>query len=251
MLDEMPSDERDDSAILVRFREWIEVMRQADNAVAAGKYDQHDTIVDDGDKLETQIFAIPVTGSIGLAIKGYLLVRANRRRDMFYTDAAASLGEITPNNGYEPDGALRSSLHDLKNYAADLVRFLPELAPLAAGVVEAPSVVPTVEAEEAEIRRRAEALAAECGGPLPSGDPGLTEAERRIQQIGAQRDVLHRKFRITPRVEEEILQPTIIRTETTLRRFIEETATPGLEGLMVKRRFLEHDPFRRTRSRSF
>lgn len=236
MQDNLASMERGDAAILAWFREWIEVMRRADNAVAAGKYDRHDTIVDDGDKLETQIFAIPVTGSIGLAIKGYLLVRANRRRDMFYTDAAASLGEITPNNGYEPDGALRSSLHDLKNFAADLVRFLPELAPLAAGVVEAPSVVPTVEAEEAEIRRRAEALAAEYGGPLPSGDAGLTEAERRIQQIGAQRDVLHRKFRITPRVEEEILQPIVAHAETALHRFIEKTAPSGLDGMTIKRR---------------
>jgi hypothetical protein len=212
-------------------------MRRVDRAIAEGEYDRHDTIVDDGDKLETQIFAIPAAGPIGLAIKGYLLVRANRRRDMLYTDAAASLGEITPNNGYEPDGTLRSSLCDLKNYAADLVQFLPELAPLAAGVVKAPPVVPTIEAEQAEIRRRAEALAAEYGGPLPNGDPGLIEAERRVHQIGGHRDALYRKFRITPQVEEEILQPTIIRTETALRRFIEETATPGLIGLMVKRRF--------------
>jgi hypothetical protein len=226
MLENLVSAKRGDAAILAQFREWIEVMRRADKAAAAGEYDHHDTIVDDGDRRETEIFAIPATGPIGLAIKGYLLVRVNRRRDMFYTDAAASLGEITPNNGYEPDGTLRSSLHDLKNYAADLARFLPELAPLAAGVVEAPSVVPTVEAEEAEIRHRAEALAAEYGGPLPKGDAGLTEAERRLQQIGGHRDILYRKFRMTPQVEEEILQPTIIRTEATLRRFIEETALP-------------------------
>jgi hypothetical protein len=235
MHENLPS-EHGHATALALFREWIAVMGRADNAIARGEYDSLETILDEGDKLETQIFAIPASGPIGLALKGYLLVRANRRRDMFYTDPAASLGEITPNNGYEPDGTLRSSLCDLKNYAADLVRFLPELAPLAAGVVKAPPVAPTIEAEQAEIRRRAEALAAEYGGPLPNGDPGLIEAERRVQQIGGHRDALYRKFRITPQVEEEILQPTIIRTETTLRQFIKESATPGLDGLMVKRR---------------
>jgi hypothetical protein len=231
-----PSTHINDSAILSRFREWIEVMRRADAAITAGEYDIHALAIEEADGLETEVLELPASGVVGLAIKTYLLVRARRGPDLF--DPTASPGEITPNDGYEPDGRLRRDLRDLKGVAADLVRFLPELAPLCAGLLNAPLMAPTVTAEQAEIRRRAETLAAEHDGPFRPDDAGLIEAERRLWAIQARRAILYRKFRITPEIEAEILQPTIVRVEEAIRRFIAETTPRGLDGVMVRRRVL-------------
>jgi hypothetical protein len=59
-------------------------------------------------------------------------------------------------------------------------------------------------AERAELRARAEVLAAEYGAPLPEGDAGLIEAEQRLHEVNARRYALYDEFDMDWQIEEEI-----------------------------------------------
>src|SRR5438105_3246923 len=55
---------------------------------------------------------------------------------------------------------------------------------------------PIGEPEMAKLRARAEALAAEYGGPLPDGDAGLIEAERRHTEMRRRSSALYEEFKM-------------------------------------------------------
>jgi hypothetical protein len=67
------------------------------------------------------------------------------------------------------------------------------------------------DADKAELRARAVALAAEYGVPPVGGDAGLIEAERRLNRLRLGAKALRREFPIAGdmEVEEEIIEPTI------------------------------------------
>jgi hypothetical protein len=94
---------------------------------------------------------------------------------------------------------------------------------------------------EPELRALAEALAAEYRMPLPEGDAGLIEAERRLLESDPRVKALHRDFNITIEIEAEIVEPIVYRAEIELQDFIEETAPETRAGAIVKLRYLLRD----------
>ena len=91
---------------------------------------------------------------------------------------------------------------------------------------------------DGELRAHAEALAAEYRMPLPEGDAGLIEAERRLLEFYPRVKALHRDFNITIEIEAEIVEPIVYRAEIELQDFIEETAPETRAGAIVKLRYL-------------
>jgi hypothetical protein len=55
--------------------------------------------------------------------------------------------------------------------------------------------------QKAELRERAEALAAEYSARLPEGDAGLIEADRQLQEYRPRETVLYREFNIDVQTE--------------------------------------------------
>jgi hypothetical protein len=102
----------DDSKILSLFREWVEAKRLS----WAVPDDEYEAAAEAADKIEDAIIATPSSGAAGFAIKTYLLLHIDDGHD----EDAAALGKLNwP--------ALGASL------LRDMIRFVPELAPLAAG----------------------------------------------------------------------------------------------------------------------
>ena len=99
--------------------------------------------------------------------------------------------------------------------------------------------VPLSDKRKAELRARAEALAAEYSAPLPDGDAGLIEAERRHREIRQQTRSLYREFfKIDAQTEKEIIIEIIDPVRYRLSDFIEQTRPAGLAGAAVKLRLL-------------
>ena len=97
-------------------------------------------------------------------------------------------------------------------------------------------------ARKADLRARAEALAAEFSpATLSRGDAGLIEAERRLRDLRARAKELYGDFPIDMQVETDIMEPTTIATESALCEFIEETPPDTGLGAMVKLRHLNSD----------
>jgi hypothetical protein len=89
-----------------------------------------------------------------------------------------------------------------------------------------------------ELRRRAEALAAEYAGALPAGDAGLIEAERRRRELAPRISALYREFQPSIDAEEEFIEPTVLACDGDLFGFINETAPESPAGVAVKLRCL-------------
>jgi hypothetical protein len=103
------------------------------------------------------------------------------------------------------------------------------------------NVVDLSDKQKAELRARAEALAAEYGAPLPEGDAGLIEAERRLHELEprriAIRDALGSK--ITQEIEAEIIDP-MFNAMCRLDERIATTPATTLAGAAIKLRRLLH-----------
>jgi hypothetical protein len=100
--------------------------------------------------------------------------------------------------------------------------------------------------ERTKLRARAEALAVELATPLPEGDAGLVEAERRLRENEAQEKELYRDFRESPdhlEIEAELIHGMIDPALDQLRSFLENTTAISLPGALAKLRFVA-DPRR-------
>jgi hypothetical protein len=137
---------RQEDEIRSLFGQWIELHRQrdavairevGDPVVDAAEEAAIDAFVDRADALEKQIHCLRATGPIGLAIKAYLVARSWRREDLSADDPRGSLGRFNAND-YR-GGALWDNAVELRSFAEDAARFVPELAPLVAGVVDGPT----------------------------------------------------------------------------------------------------------------
>ena len=97
----------------------------------------------------------------------------------------------------------------------------------------------STEQQKAELWAFAEELAGEYGKPLPDGDAGLVEAERRLREIRRQDKKLYNGFeRITVEIEEEIIFGIVDPVRDRLREFVEQTRPAGLAGAAAKLRLL-------------
>ncbi len=171
------------------------------------------------------------SGTVGLAIKG----------------AMAAYDRMIA------DGDLRNE-HILLGILDDAVRFAPELAPFAGELMAAGDHAEGDQAESedtgstdkrtTEIRARVEALVAEYAGPLPAGDAGLIEAERRQQELSAGWTALSREFKVNAKEEETCLEP-VIAAETEMWHVVGDRMPQTLAGIAVKLRWVrtqEGDP---------
>jgi hypothetical protein len=106
----------DDAEILSLFQQWIVELRAAD--LIENDDEAWDAQLKRSDKIEDQICAVPSIGAAGLAIKFYLALRVE--------------------NGARDDSAALESTNTFFELAAlrDAVRFVPELVPLCAAVLE-------------------------------------------------------------------------------------------------------------------
>jgi hypothetical protein len=115
------------------------------------------------------------------------------------------------------------------------------------GVIRDEQSKPAIsEPERVKLRARAEALAVELASPLPEGDAGLVEAERRLRENGPREKELYREFRERPdvvEIERELIIGVIDPALGQLRSFLENTTANTLPGALAKLRFVA-DPGR-------
>jgi hypothetical protein len=102
-------------------------------------------------------------------------------------------------------------------------------------------------ADLAELRSRAEAIAAEYTAPLSrkAGDAGLIEAARRLREVGARDRALYRDSAVAETdtlQEEDLLEAILAPARQFLFDYIEETAPTTLAAAAVKlRRAMDRD----------
>jgi len=91
---------------------------------------------------------------------------------------------------------------------------------------------------KAELIRRAEALAAEYSAPLPDGDAGLIEADRRMRELIPRAREFYTQFQIDVQLEAEVINGITDPVWQGMMTFIEETPPTGLAGAAVKLRLM-------------
>ena len=133
----------DDAALLTLFREWRAGMQDIEGQRPAEETDDQFNAANDAVfDIARQIYDTPAAGPVGLAIKAFMLAfevcidDVDRPR----SDEPASLGKFDlAQNHYGAGDTLYLCNHALKGLAGDIARFVPELAPLVAGVVQSPT----------------------------------------------------------------------------------------------------------------
>lgn len=120
------------------FGQWIDLQLQRaalpDECWDPGQDTALKALDDRADAIERRIYASSARGPVGMAIKGFLVARYFRIDDA----ESGSLGQFSKDDYFE-DGSLIWPNLALRSLAEDALRFLPELAPLVAGVVDAPT----------------------------------------------------------------------------------------------------------------
>jgi len=139
-------------------------------------------------------------------------------------------GAFKESDSYAYNGKLRGDLQALKGLAEDAARLVPELAPLVAAVIDTPVELPPTR----ELRARAEALVAEYGAPLPEGDAGLIEAERRLHELDP------RRLALRDNAPEEEITNIAFNAMCRLDERIATMPATTLAGAAVKLRRLLH-----------
>jgi hypothetical protein len=214
----------DDAAALTLFRQWRAAL---DAANACHEDDGGPEKLDE--KLwaiEQQVFDTPMPSAIGMAVKACVLVYHEK--------------DIADEPSYSSDGHLDFETHAIRGLAVDVAHLLPEAKPLVEWVLDVPLMRPSPgEAEMDELRARAEALVAEYDAPLPEGDAGLIEAERRMHELDPRREALAEGLEITPEIEDEITTPVFV-AMCDLDTRIATTPAVTLAGAAVKLRRLLH-----------
>ena len=133
-------DQRDDAALLTLFREWRAGMRDIDGPRPAEETeDQYDVANGAVWDIARQIYDTPAAGPAGLAIKAFMLAFEVRVDHLPSSEEPASLGKFDlAQNHYGAGDRLYLHNHAIKGLAGDIARFVPETAPLVAGIVQSP-----------------------------------------------------------------------------------------------------------------
>jgi hypothetical protein len=112
----------DDDELLALFRQWVEDHRECEQ-FARGKPDDDEDVMamlDAIDELVDRMSLIPATGTIGLAVKTYMV---GWHECGGSSEDAPALSSLLTDDNYISDRVLASLI-------ADLPRFVPEMAPL-------------------------------------------------------------------------------------------------------------------------
>ena len=145
-------DQRDDAALLTLFREWRAGMRDIEGPRPAEETeDQYDVANSAVWDIARQIYDAPAVGPAGLAIKAFMLAFEVCVDLLPSSEEPATLGKFDlAQNHYGAGGALYLRNHAIKGLAGDIARFVPELDPLVAGIVQSPVKCPRRDAEADE-----------------------------------------------------------------------------------------------------
>src|SRR6266576_5910933 len=147
-------DQRDDAALFTLFREWRAGMRYIEGPRPAEETeDQYDVANGAVWDIARQIYDTPAAGPVGLAIKAFMLAFEVCIDDVDRPslDEPASLGKFDlAQNHYGAGDRLYVRNHAIKGLAGDIARFVPELDPLVAGIVQSPVKRPRRDAEADE-----------------------------------------------------------------------------------------------------
>jgi hypothetical protein len=216
-------DASNDDTLLRLSCEWIDCKHAAERVSGA----EFAAICNRIDAIETATAELPAAGPAGLVIKAYLTLHVHWGQTSRDEDPAMLCG-VSPADA----GEIPSRL--LQGFMRDVVRFVPELALLVADIIAAPPDA----AQRAHLAQRAKALAETGKAPLPAGDAGLVEAERRLAVLRPGLAALYREFAITAELEEEVIEPTVGAAIEGLDDFIDEAAPQTLCGAAVKLRRL-------------
>jgi|SRR5690242_10185781 hypothetical protein len=111
-----------DAQILALLRKWVDAVR----SYGAAEDEAANRCYAAVDEVRRQIAEVPATGAVGLAVKAYLLIHLNA--DCWREDIAALPGSCAWHHDY-PDAYLAKSM------LRDMVRIVPELAPLASDFI--------------------------------------------------------------------------------------------------------------------
>jgi hypothetical protein len=130
--------ERGDGAIKGAFNRWREQVRLSE---APGDADLSEEMVDALDDPAFVIADTPASGLVGFAIKAYLAVYQGADFPQGKDGALGALDERYYRYGSK--GELHLSARLFRGLVADAVRFAPNLAPLAAPVINSPVVLPS------------------------------------------------------------------------------------------------------------
>jgi hypothetical protein len=145
-------DQRDDAALLALFREWRAGMQDIEGERPAeeteDQYDVANTAVWD---IARQIYDTPAVGPVGLAIKAFMLAFEVCVDLLPSSEEPGSLGEFSiERHHYGAGDPLYLCNHAIKGLAGDIARFVPELDPLVAGIIQSPLKRPRWDAEADE-----------------------------------------------------------------------------------------------------
>jgi hypothetical protein len=153
------TDDDHDAAILNLFHRWRNALQVAN---AATDDDDLDIKTDIASELEEQIFAAPISGTVGLAVKAYMLAyEAGHEVGAAGVPGlqAGTLGRLSEHSysqrydsrtdSWSEDAYLYLMPQALLGALNAVVRFCPELAPLAAGALSSPRVLPVDEGDAA------------------------------------------------------------------------------------------------------
>ena len=134
-----------DDAILTLFREWRDGMER----LTAGNPDddEHEPLFEALTKTQRQIFDAEAHGLIGLAVKAFMLAYEVQEGDGYHVRGShpCSVNAFDRDEQYGAKRTLFLGSHALRGLVMDVVRFLPELAPLASRITAAPVVLPSDE----------------------------------------------------------------------------------------------------------
>jgi hypothetical protein len=125
----------DDSKILSLFREWMDAQRAGQSLSADEPEESHAAVERHLVELLRAITDLPAEGAKGLAIKNYLAAHMGGIMCGGGDDAAAIPSDVWKDADFEKHEDARLERAILK----DAVRFVPELAPLAAAALDPPA----------------------------------------------------------------------------------------------------------------
>jgi hypothetical protein len=129
-----------DDAILTLFREWRDGMERL--AARNLPDDEYEPLDDALTEVQRQVFDVEASGLIGLAVKAFMLAyEVQTDQNYVRGDHQCSINAFDRDQ-YGAKRTLYLGSHALRGLVVDAVRFLPELAPLAARIIAAPVVLP-------------------------------------------------------------------------------------------------------------
>ena len=118
-----------DEEILVKFRASVAACDASDAAAPVATDDAFDHMLNHADEIAAEIIAMPAAGAAGLAVKLYLMEWKAGARDVSGLRYCAL-------DGFVAEEAKQLMPPIVREIIRDAVRFVPELAPLCAAVLD-------------------------------------------------------------------------------------------------------------------